>query len=96
MEYFMERESRLEELESGEIDISVKYLINPPRLLFSIKDSGAGFDYSNLLSEADSDHNFGRGVALVRELCDGLDYSEEGTKVAATFLIDMENSPEFD
>lgn len=96
MEYFMERESRLEDLEQGEIDISVKYLMSPPRLLFAIKDSGEGFDYSNLLSEADSDHNFGRGVALVRELCDGLNYSEQGTKVAATFLIDMENSSDFD
>lgn len=96
MEYFMARESRLEELESGEIDISVKYLMEPPRLLFSIKDSGDGFDYSNLMSEADSDHNFGRGVALVKELCDGLDYSEKGTKVEAIFLIDMEFSTEFD
>ena len=37
---------------------------------------GRRFRFSNLLSEADSDHNFGRGVALVKELCDGLEYSE--------------------
>lgn len=96
MEYFMERESRLEYLESGRIDISVNYFMAPPRLVFTIKDSGDGFDFSNLLSEADSDHNFGRGVALVKELCDGLEYSEEGTRVEAKFLIDMENKVEFE
>lgn len=96
MEYFMERESRLEYLESGRIDISVNYFMAPPRLVFTIKDSGEGFDFSNLLSEADSDHNFGRGVALVKELCDGLEYSEEGTRVEAKFLIDMENKVEFE
>jgi anti-sigma regulatory factor (Ser/Thr protein kinase) len=96
MEYFMERESRLEELEEGKIGIAVEYLMDPARLVFVIRDSGGGFDYSNLMSEADSDHNFGRGVALVKELCDGLEYSENGTKVEAKFLIDMENTSDFE
>ena len=52
-----------------------------------MKDSGEGFDHNTLVSQADSDHNFGRGIALVKELCDGLEYSENGTRVTARFLI---------
>lgn len=96
MEYFMERESRLEDLEQGKIEIFVHYKMDPHRLVFTIKDSGEGFDFSNLTSEADSEHSFGRGVALVRELCDGLKYSDSGTTVEASFLIDMDNNSEFD
>ena len=54
---------------------------------FSIKDSGEGFDFTHIVSEVDSEHSFGRGVALVKELADGLEYSENGTRVDASFYI---------
>ena len=88
MEYFTLRESRLEELQDGWIEVSVCYLKEPYRLEFIIKDSGEGFDFHNIITEVDSEHSFGRGVALVRELCDGLEYDEGGTRVRASFLID--------
>lgn len=87
MEYFMEREERLASLASGQIEVCVRYFPDDPKLVFSIKDSGEGFDYSAIVSEADSEHSFGRGVALVKELADGLEYSENGTRVDASFFI---------
>lgn len=90
MEYFSQREERIQNLQSGSIDLNVKYNINPPQLLFTIKDSGEGFDTESYVSEADSDENFGRGVALVQELCDHFEYQQNGTLAIASFLIEQD------
>lgn len=93
MAYFIERDKRIEQLESGQISISVDYKVNPYQLQFIIKDSGDGFDSDTVASQADSDQTFGRGVALVRELCDEFEYQENGTVAFAQFNIDQEISP---
>lgn len=87
MEYFGERESRLFNLQEGNIEIHVSYVVEPAQIVFSIKDSGEGFDTQNIATQADSDNTFGRGVALVAELADKLEYTEGGTRVDAVFMI---------
>lgn len=92
MEYFQQREERLETIESGNIDIVLSYKAEPCVIEFEIKDSGSGFDFNDIYSKADSDNAFGRGLALVKELADELVYSEHGTRVKASFLLQQKTS----
>ncbi len=83
MDYFELRMSRLAGLEDGFIQINLKYVTNPHRFVLEIKDSGKGFDLSDITSTVDSDLGYGRGIALVNELTDEYTYSEHGTRVHA-------------
>ena len=49
-------------------------------------DSGGGFDY-NASSHASSDDSFGRGVDILRELCDSVTYSDGGSCITVTYSI---------
>ena len=59
-------------------------------LRFSIKDSGAGFDYNGWLEKIRqgtlAEGLSGRGIKLVDELCESLEYSENGTRVEVIYL----------
>ncbi|BDX06250.1 ATP-binding SpoIIE family protein phosphatase [Planctobacterium marinum] len=90
MEYFSQREERIEKLTEGHIQLSVEYSVEPPQLQFMLRDSGEGFDTASIVSTVDSDENYGRGVALVNELCDHFEYQQNGTVAIAKFLIDQD------
>ncbi|MEI7456835.1 MAG: fused response regulator/phosphatase [Nitrosomonadales bacterium] len=80
--YFLERAARLAELEQGRIFIRLDKL-SCGCLKVSMKDSGDGFDFSGLV---DIKHNFqrhGRGIALLDNMCSALQYSGNGSEVAA-------------
>lgn len=83
MEYFELRMNRLNALEEGNIHIILQYVTDPHRFILEIKDSGKGFDLSDISSTVDSDLGYGRGIALVSELTDEYTYSENGTRVHA-------------
>lgn len=87
MEYFQQREAGISELQDGWITIKMAYETAPPRLTFAIKESGEGFDYESYVAEAELEHCYGRGITLVKELSDGFEYQERGTKAVATFYI---------
>lgn len=58
-------------------------------LIFTIKDEGAGFDSTNLPDPTDPENLeklHGRGVFLMRNLADQVDFEEEGKLVKLTFL----------
>lgn len=85
-EYYRLRESVLEELTDASIQLAISNTCNKDGgvLLFNQKDSGTGFDYSDL-SKYNSNNNTysGRGIMLVRSLCKSVKYSENGTRVCA-------------
>ena len=87
MDYFDMRMERVESLKEGHIQIRLKYEIQPHRFLLEIKDSGKGFDLSDIASSEDSDLRHGRGIGLVNELTDEYTYSEKGTRVHVTIAI---------
>lgn len=76
---------------------SFKY--NEGLLSFTIEDEGPGFDYENLPDPTDPQNiakPHGRGVFLMRNLCDNIEFFEGGAKVILHFditedLVDHQN-----
>jgi len=92
-EYFKEREHRLRNLNEGFVELQLSHhpVPNGGRVIIKIKDSGQGFDitnyYKNRSAEASPKLKFsGRGIDLVEQLCDSLDYQENGTVVEASYV----------
>ena len=57
---------------------------------FSISDEGLGFDYLNLPDPTDPENVLkenGRGIFLMKHLCDVLRFEESGKKVEMVFYI---------
>ncbi len=92
-QYFKERSKRLEELNEGFIRIELCYypFEHGGKMFISIKDSGKGFDIFNVLKSNSCAQNegvnlSGRGIELVNQLCDTLDYQDNGTLVSANYV----------
>ncbi len=92
-EYYRERELRLKQLESGFVDISMECyaLANGGRLKIRIKDSGQGFDlvksFQNEEPSSGTNLNLsGRGIELVEQLAESLEYFDHGRIVEASYL----------
>lgn len=77
----------MNELVSGNISIGVQYIPEERRLCLKVNDSGCGFCESDLSQIVDADGSYGRGIALVKELCDPVEYSDSGTTVNVSFKI---------
>lgn len=92
-QYYQEREMRLKNLELGFVDISIKYftLANGGRVKVRMMDSGQGFDieeiYQNKKSCEDTELQLsGRGIELVKQLAESLEYFDGGRTVEATYV----------
>ena len=88
-QYFKERELRLEKLTMGHVifHVSVEQVENFRSIMFRIEDSGAGFDYVNF-QPPDSQNSIdfsGRGIFLVKELCESLNYLGKGNIAEAIY-----------
>jgi hypothetical protein len=59
-----------------------------PKLRIQVKDTGAGFDYRRVLElPADASLPFGRGIPLVKRLCEKLEYRGSGNEVEVVFAL---------
>ena len=99
-QYFNERSKRLDKLADNVINASENYvrislqyfpLSHGGKMVINIKDSGQGFDILNVVKNNSSAMNdgvklSGRGVELVNQLCDTLEYQEKGTLVTANYI----------
>ncbi len=91
--YYREREQRLGKLQDGFVRIELK--LNRQKtsnsLLISVKDSGDGFDYDERMAKAldlASDCKFsGRGIPLVKSLCQSLRYYGRGNRAEALYVM---------
>ena len=87
--YFTERETRLGALQAGFVSIVVnaRPTSNGGRVAILVEDSGPGFDYANQLSRGLPAHIAlsGRGIRLVAELCESLEFRDSGNRVEALF-----------
>ena len=94
--YFMVRESRLKALSSGIIDICLSYhpLNNGGKMVITVIDDGEGFDLQvfheqkerKKIQGKDMLMLCGRGIDLVQQLCEKLEYQDRGRKVQATYV----------
>ncbi|OKY25418.1 SpoIIE family protein phosphatase [Thalassotalea sp. PP2-459] len=96
-EYFLEREQRLKSITDGFVEVNLSYypLTSGGRIIIAISDSGNGFkvkNYNGIISQQQKDkaeHGLklsGRGIHLVTQLCESLQYSERGNQVKATYV----------
>jgi len=90
-EYYNARESALENLQDSSISILISH--HPAssgsggELVITVEDTGSGFDISDKNpSLAENSGAHGRGINLVKSLCDSIVYSNNGTKVKANYL----------
>lgn len=84
--YFAERMARLAGLEAGQITLRFERINCKPCscLKISVSDSGDGFDFSRILAaDLPNQQRHGRGIALVRAVCNQLKYLGNGSEVVA-------------
>ena len=89
--YIQMRADRLAALSAGSIDIDMGPVWQAERelLQLEVKDSGPGFDHA-ATSQADLTDNTGfsgRGIGLVRDLCETLEYRGNGNDVVALYSL---------
>lgn len=92
-QYYLEREQKLAQLEHGWIRFSLEH--EPSKeggcLRIRIEDSGPGFDFTRGNMALDENNAFhGRGIPLVKSLCQSMTYFPPGNCVEAIYLWDMQ------
>ncbi len=86
--YYAEKERRLEELQSGAIEIRLAHTPNRHggEVSIMVEDTGPGFVRSEANASLDGNlGHAGRGLALIEELCDSVNYNSRGNRVEVIF-----------
>ena len=86
--YFEEREKRLSSLSDGYVafTISVEQIEGRRSMLMRVADSGKGFDYDGLELPAEDELALsGRGLILIKDLCESLTYLGNGNTAEAVY-----------
>jgi DNA-binding response OmpR family regulator len=86
-EYFTLREEKLLALEVASIVISAEYRPHEKALAIRIKDSGKGFKQEHMSKLENVEKSYGRGISLVKELCESVEYTNKGNTVDVVFKI---------
>ena len=93
IDYYLERKSKLAQLKSGNIIIKMNYSIleknNDGLLTISITDSGQGFNYQKKHTPLTKNkQSYGRGIELVKNLCQNIDFQDDGRTIIARYIVD--------
>ncbi len=86
--YFEEREKRLSMLSEGYVGftISVEQIDGRRSILLRVADSGEGFDFQSVKVPDEEELAFsGRGLILIRDLCESLTYYGNGNTAEAVY-----------
>ncbi len=86
--YYQLRSERLAQLEQRNyirICIGLNAGLNDGRLTIRIEDSGKGFDISQMKADVPLVGFSGRGIPLLRNLCDSVEYLGDGNLVEAVY-----------
>ena len=88
-EYLRQRIERLENLKSGEVelDLSLVEVHGRKGLRVRMRDSGKGFDHSGKLEAGeDNTQTHGRGIRLLRNLAESIQFVGKGNEVILYFM----------
>jgi anti-sigma regulatory factor (Ser/Thr protein kinase) len=92
-QYFDEREKKLNNVDTGFVHIALKRFNEGVggKILITVKDSGPGFDVSDVMKKLDTMNDAervysGRGLKLVKHLCETLEFKEKGSLVEVTYV----------
>jgi signal transduction histidine kinase len=86
--YYTERQSKLGELLRGKIKINISHSPKDGggELVIRFEDSGKGFDHrADRVALEDNLSHAGRGIQLIRSLCDQVKYDGDGNIVEAIY-----------
>lgn len=86
-EYYIRRQEAMDAFEEGEVTLTVRYVPEDKEVRLTVKDSGSGFDMEKLQDDKELSNEHGRGVSLIQELCERIEYSEQGTKVDVYYSV---------
>lgn len=70
--------------------ITLAYDVDNENIKFIVGDEGSGFDYENVpdpTTPENIEKPHGRGIFLMRHLCDEIDFRNEGAEVELQFKI---------
>ena len=70
--------------------VHISYEIEPDQIAFTVSDEGTGFDYLNLPDPTDPENiekPTGRGVFLMKNLADKVEFNKNGQEVLLTFNL---------
>ncbi len=87
--YYIAREKALADLKEGSIKIDLEHLSEHEggKLVVCIEDSGPGFDYHKIPPSLGENITLGgRGIPLLRSLCQELVYQGSGNRVEAIYV----------
>ncbi len=88
VEYYQTREQRLAVLSEGEIRIDIRHQpeAGGGRLIIDVEDTGDGFDVdSALLPLTENLGHAGRGIQLLRSICDEVTFQGKGNRVQVVY-----------
>jgi serine/threonine-protein kinase RsbW len=71
-------------------NVSLSVVFDEESVKFTVRDQGPGFDFHNLPDPTSSENLSkpgGRGIFLMKNLCDEVTFSEDGRSVELTFYI---------
>ena len=95
-EYYLIREARLNAEICGSISIDIEHrrCQEQAYVAVTVTDSGPGFDHREWEDEATSENvpfprPWGRGIAMIRGLCQSLSYYGRGNRVTAIYSYDQ-------
>jgi anti-sigma regulatory factor (Ser/Thr protein kinase) len=87
-QYAALRQERLAALPAGRIEVRIASMLREgrPMLSIAVKDTGRGFDHVQVLqSRPDATMPFGRGIPLVKRMCEAVEYHGCGNAVDVVF-----------
>lgn len=87
--YYAERDRRLKSLTEGNIAIEVNYQPAKKALHFKVTDSGKGFLPTEHMGpkRRSGEVNFGRGLSLIQELAENVQWQNEGRSIHFTYIL---------
>ena len=91
--YYQEKEQRLAQLSTGSVKVTFHHRVNGSggRLVIQVIDSGCGFDFQQkLLQIEDNQGMHGRGILMIRSVCESLQYSGAGNIAEAVYPWDTD------
>jgi len=86
--YYELRKQRLAELDHGSVRLELQHSPDGQGglLHFTVEDDGAGFDHAQVFAPLQQNVSFfGRGIPLLKSICDRLEYSGSGNHVEAIY-----------
>ncbi|MCU4675506.1 fused response regulator/phosphatase [Catenovulum sp. 2E275] len=86
-EYYIQRQEALENLSVGYLELNIAHLPDLQKVRLSITDSGEGFCTEKLNQILNQKDQHGRGLKLIAELGEKLEYKDEGRTIEVDYLL---------